>query len=468
MLFGRLGVTGARRQARLGTEMQRAPEINYASSGELSIAYTVRGSGPIDLLFVPGFVSHLGLLFGNELVLRFWDRLESFARVIAFDKRGQGLSDSGAYTLENIVADAIAVLDAAEVDRAAMFGISEGGPAATMLAATHPDRLSRMIQFGTYARVARAEDYPQGFPPEMQDRLERLMRERWGDPETLRIWAPSVADDPQMREWWSQLMRWGAGPGMARTLMAMYRSLDVRSLLPLVRIPSLIIWRREDRLVPASFSRVVAEGIPDAIGKELSGADHIPFAGDVDEVLDEIEEFLTGHAATAPVRRVLATVLFTDVVDSTRRAAEAGDRAWRDLLDNAGRRWRHEVGVHGGRYVKSTGDGLLATFDGPAQAVRAALALQASTGRIGLETRSGIHTGECELIGDDIAGIAVHIASRAESAGQPGEVTTTGTVKDLVIGSGLAFAERGVHELKGIPGQWPLYAASENGGASAG
>lgn len=446
--------------------MNRPPEIHYASSGELSIAYTQRGSGPVDLIFVPGFVSHLGLLFDNELVLRFWDRLGSFARVIAFDKRGQGLSDSGAYTLENIVADAIAVLDDVGVEQAAVFGISEGGPAATMLAATHPDRLSRMVQFGTYARMSRAPDYPQGWGPEMQERGERLMRERWGDPATLGLWAPSVADDPQMRQWWSQLMRWGAGPGMARTLMAMYRSLDVRSLLPLVRIPSLILWRADDLLVPASFSRVVAENIPGAIGKELPGIDHLPFAGDADAMLDEIEEFLTGHVATAPARRVLATVLFTDVVDSTRRAAELGDRTWRDLLDNAGRRWRHEVGAHGGRYVKSTGDGLLATFDGPAQAVRAALALQESTGRIGLETRSGIHTGECELIGEDIAGIAVHIAARAESAGQPGEVTTTGTVKDLVIGSGLAFAARGIHTLKGIPGEWPLYAATEEGGAT--
>ena len=440
--------------------MTTTPEIHYAASGDLSIAYTVRGSGPIDLLFVPGFVSHLGLLFGNEMWASFWDRLASFTRLIAFDKRGQGLSDTGAYTLENITADAIAVLDAVGVERAAVFGISEGGPAATMLAATHPDRISRMIQFGTYARMSRAPDYPQGFPAELQDRVEQELLSHWGDPDTLRLWAPSLANDPDAREWWSQLMRWGAGPSTARTLMAMYRSLDVRPLLPLIRIPALILWRAEDRLVPPSFSRVVADGIPGAIGKELPGADHIPFAGGSDRVLDEIEEFLTGHPATAPVRRVLSTVLFTDLVDSTRRASDLGDRSWRELLDDCGRRWRRELALHRGRLVKSTGDGLLATFDGPAQAVRAAVALRESTRALGLETRAGIHTGECELIGDDIAGIAVHIASRAESAGRPGEVTTTSTVKDLVIGSGLEFTGRGVHQLKGVPGEWSLYAVS--------
>jgi pimeloyl-ACP methyl ester carboxylesterase len=444
-----------------------APDIHYAASDDVSIAYTVRGSGPIDLLFVPGFVSHLGLLFGTEMFEPFWERLGSFARVIAFDKRGQGLSDTGPYTLENITADAIAVLDAVGAERAALFGISEGGPAATMMAATHPDRISHMIQFGTYARMSRADDFPEGFDLDLMRRSEAVLRERWGDPETLKLWAPSLANDPGAREWWSQLMRWGAGPSTASTLMEMYRSLDVRPLLPLIRVPTLVLWRSEDRLVPPALSRVVAEGIPGAIGKELPGADHIAFAGDGDAVLDEIEEFLTGHRATAPVRRVLSTVLFTDLVDSTRHAAERGDRSWRDLLDDCGRRWRRELALHRGRLVKSTGDGLLATFDGPAQAVRAALALRESTRALGLETRAGVHTGECELIGDDIAGIAVHIASRAESAGLPGEVTATSTVRDLVIGSGLEFSERGVHELKGVPGKWPLFAVSGDAEAAA-
>lgn len=444
------------------------PEIHYAASDDLSIAYTTRGSGPVDLLFVPGFVSHLGLLFGAEMFAPFWDRLASFTRLIAFDKRGQGLSDGGgAYTLEAITADALAVLDAVGVERAALFGISEGGPASTMMAATHPDRLGQMIQFGSYARMSWAEDYPQGHDLELLKSSEVVLRERWGDPDTLKLWAPSLVGDPEAREWWSQLMRWGAGPNTARTLMAMYRELDVRPLLPLIRIPTLVLWRERDRLVPPSFSRVVAEGIPGAIGKELPGADHIAWAGDYGAVLDEIEEFLTGHRAAPPVRRVLSTVLFTDLVESTREAAERGDRSWRNLLDDCGRRWRRELALHRGRLVKTTGDGLLATFDGPAQAVRAALALRESTRALGLETRAGIHTGECELIGDDIAGIAVHIASRAESAGRPGEVTATGTVKDLVIGSGLEFSERGVHELKGVPGQWPLYAVSGDAEAVA-
>jgi pimeloyl-ACP methyl ester carboxylesterase len=446
--------------------MSRMPEISYARSGDLSIAYTVRGSGPLDLLYVPGFVSHLGLLFGNDLTLRFWDRLASFTRLIAFDKRGQGLSDTGgAYTIENIAADAIAVLDAAGSERAAILGVSEGGPAATMLAATYPERLSHMVQFGSYARLSRAPDYPEGFSDERLERIETIMRDRWGDPGTLELWGPSAGADPVQREWWSQLMRWGAGPGSARTLMEMYRELDVRPLLPLIRIPALVLWREGDRILPPRFSRTVADGIPGCKGKELVGEDHIPWFGDAEAVLDEIEEFLTGRPASAPVRRVLSTVLFTDLVDSTRRAAELGDRAWREVLDDCGRRWRRELDLHGGRLVKTTGDGLLATFDGPAQAVRAAVALGESTRSLGLETRAGIHTGECELTGEDIAGLAVHIAARAESAGRPGEVTTTGTVKDLVIGSGLEFAERGVHELKGVPGEWPLFAVAGDSGA---
>lgn len=440
--------------------MRATPEISYATSGELSIAYTVQGSGPVDLIFVPGFVSHLGLLFGNEVSGRFWDRLSSFTRLIAFDKRGQGLSDTGgAYTLENIAADALAVLDSVGSERAAVLGVSEGGPAATMLTAGHPDRVSHLIQFGSYARLSAAPDYPEGLSEERLGRLEGIMKDRWGDPGTLELWAPSMAADPVQREWWSQLMRWGAGPGTARTLMEMYREMDVRPLLPVISVPTLILWRDGDRVLSPRFSRTVADGIPGAVGKELHGEDHIPWAGDADSVLDAIEEFLTGRPAAAPVHRVLATVMFTDLVDSTAHAAELGDEAWSELLDGCGRRWRREIDLHRGRFVKSTGDGLLATFDGPAQAVRAAAAMRESVRPLGVETRSGIHTGECELLGDDIAGIAVHIAARAEAAGRPGEVTTTGTVKDLVIGSGLSFEERGVHELKGVPGEWPLYAA---------
>lgn len=440
--------------------MGPAPEIQYARTTDgLSIAYTVIGSGNVDVLFVPGFVSHLGLMFDADVGGRFWDRLSAFARVVAFDKRGQGLSDSGAYTLENITADAIAVLDAAGVERASVFGISEGGPAATMMAATHPDRLTSMVQFGTYARLSRAADFPDGFDPGDQERMARRMREQWGDPGLLKLWAPSCAEDPIVRSWWTQILRWGAGPATADTVMRMYQEMDVRPLLPLVRIPTLVLWREGDRLVPPTFSRAVAEGIPGAQGRELPGVDHLPFAGDVDGLIDEIEEFLTGGTAPKPARRVLSTVLFTDLVDSTRMASELGDRRWRELLEESMRRWQRSVEHGRGRFVKSTGDGLLATFDGPAQAVRVALDIRDLTRELGFETRSGVHTGECELIGDDVAGIAVHIASRAESKGQPGEVTTTSTVKDLVIGSGLAFEPRGVHELKGVPGQWPLFAA---------
>jgi pimeloyl-ACP methyl ester carboxylesterase/class 3 adenylate cyclase len=447
--------------------MGSGPEIAYARTEDgLSIAYAMVGSGPVDILFVPGFVSHLGLIFDEEICGRFWRRLTAFARVIAFDKRGQGLSDRGEYTIENITADAIAVLDAAGVERASVFGISEGGPAATMMAALHPSRITRMVQFGTYARLSWAPDFPQGFNSEDQERFAARMRESWGDPDLLKLWAPSVADDPVVRRWWTQLLRWGAGPATAHTVTRMYNEMDVRPLLPLVRVPTLILWRAGDRLVPAAFSRDVAEGIPGAAGKELPGADHVPFAGEVDGLVDELELFLTGQPPSRPAQRVLSTVLFTDLVDSTRLAAEIGDRRWRALLEDSLQGWRRVVEAGRGRFVKSTGDGLLATFDGLAQAVRAAVEMRERARELGVETRSGIHTGECELIGEDVAGIAVHIAARVESKGRPGEVTTTGTVKDLVIGSGIEFDERGVHELKGVPGAWPLFAVS--GDAEAG
>jgi pimeloyl-ACP methyl ester carboxylesterase len=425
----------------------------------------VFGEGPLDLLFVGGFVSHLELMFDVARARRFIDRLASFARVIVFDKRGQGLSDPGAYTVENICADALAVLDTEGIDRVSIFGVSEGGSASTMLAATHPDRVEAMVQFATYARMSRAPDYPEGI------RVERLREtwaqtlEQWATGETLAQWAPSLAGDPEYQRWWRRLVRNGASPAAARTLGAMYEELDVRPLLPLVRVPTLVIWREGDPLVPARLSRTVADGIPGAVGKELPGGDHLFVAGDIDAMLDEAEEFLTGRPPAAPVERVLSTVMFTDLVDSTRHAAELGDRRWRATMDELDGRWRRLLESQRGRFIKSTGDGLLATFDGPARAARAALGAHESAGALGLEARSGIHTGECELRGEDVSGIAVNIAARVEAAARDGEVTTTGTVKDLVIGSGLEFVDRGQHTLKGVPGEWRLFAVSDNAGS---
>jgi class 3 adenylate cyclase len=426
--------------------------IRYTRSGEASIAYAVRGSGPIKILFIGGFVGHLELIRELPAADRFLRRLESFAEVAYFDKRGTGLSDrSGEYTLEAITADAVAVLDAAGFERASVFGISEGGPAAMVLAASNPDRISSLVLYGTYARTARADDYPEGLEHEPIRQFWRWMREHWGEGVTARAWVPSAEDDPELLDWWGRLLRSGASPGVVETLGEMYEQLDVRAVLPSIRVPTLVLARRDDRIVPAAMTRTVAEGIPGAKFVELPGKDHLAFVGETEPMLAEIEEFFTGRVAAAPDERMLATVLFTDLVDSTRIAAELGDRRWRELLERYERDGRREIERLRGRLIKFTGDGLLASFDGPARAARAALALRRSASSLGLETRAGVHTGEVELIGEDIGGIAVHIASRVQASAEPGQVLATGTVKDLTIGSGLRFEELGARELRGVP-----------------
>ena len=436
--------------------------IRYAHNGDASIAFATVGDGPVDVLFMGGFVSHLEIGREPPLAQRFWERLGSFARVIAFDKRGMGLSDrdAGAYTLENIVDDALAVLDACEVERAVLFGISEGGAAATMLAAAHPDRISAMVQYGTFARLPAADDYEEGIPLDVLRPFWDRIVEDWGDPAALNVWAPSVADDPEVREWWGRMLRSGASPGTARRVSAMYEDLDVRPLLPAVKVPTMVLYRAGDMLVPAAMSRAVARGIPGATEIELPGSDHLWVAGDMDAMLDPIEEFVTGKPAAAVRDRMLATVLFMDIVRSTDRAAELGDRGWRELLDRYQRRVEREVGRFRGRLVNWTGDGALATFDGPARAVRCARAICDVAREMGLEIRAGVHTGECEVMADDVAGIAVHLTSRVMDAAGPGEVLVTGTVRDLVVGSGLEFAERGAQELRGVPGEWALYSVT--------
>jgi pimeloyl-ACP methyl ester carboxylesterase len=440
--------------------------IRYARNGDLAIAHSELGDGPVDLLFIGGFVSNLE--FGRDLPLArsFFERLGTFARVITFDKRGMGLSDrdAGAYTLENVVDDALAVLDAVEAERVVVFGVSEGGSAATMMAAAHPDRVSAMVQYGTFARMSLASDYPVGVPADMLHAFVTRMVDEWGDPATLDLWAPSLASDPEARAWWSRWLRSGVSPGAMRTIGLMYQQLDVRPLLPTVTVPTLVLYRAGDALIPPALSRPVAEGIPGARAVELPGADHLYLAGDQEAMIDAIEEFVTGRPAVAAAERILATLLFTDIVGSTEHAARLGDHRWRELLTRHDRLAAREVARQRGRLVKSTGDGVLATFDGPARAVRAATALRDGARELGLELRAGIHTGECEVTGDDVAGIAVHIAARVEAAAGAGEVLTSSTVKDLVVGSGLRFGERGLHALAGVPGQWPLYAVTGDAG----
>lgn len=431
-------------------------EIRYARNGDASIAYRVGGEGPRDLVLIPGFVSHLELFFELPATRHFLDRLASFARVAVFDKRGMGLSDrdAGSYTIENVASDAIAVMDANGMERAAIVGISEGGPAAVMLAASQPNRVSALALYGTYARITRTDEYPEGIDPDRLRRTWASSTEEWGNPDALEFFAPGMGADPELREWWGRILRSGVSPGVVRTLGEMYEHLDVRSLLDSVRVPTVVVYRSGDLVVPARLSAALARGIPGAIEVEVPGDAHLFCAGDVDQIIDPIEELLTGKPARPEPERALATVLFVDLVDSTATAAELGDRGWRSLLERFGRLAGRELERNGGRMVKSTGDGLLATFEGPARGVRAAMAISQAAGTLGIATRAGIHVGEIELIDGDIGGLAVHIASRVEGVAGPGEVATTSTVADLVVGSGLEFRELGPRALKGVPGEW--------------
>jgi class 3 adenylate cyclase len=434
-------------------------KIRYARSGDVSLAFRTDGDGPIDVVVVPGFVSHVEALW-DPLVRYPYDRLSAFSRLITFDKRGQGLSDrtGDVYTLEHVVDDIAVVMDAAGSDRAAIFGISEGGAQAALFAATHPERTSALVLWGTYARRTRAADFPHGLPEGSMRRAGEMFAARWGDPVGLHAFAPSVADDPRFRDWWARFLRSAASPGDVRALFETYEDLDVRAALPAVSAPTLVVHRRDDIISPIALARPYVELIRGARLVEFPGVDHFIGVGDADSVLDEIEQFLTGELAAREPERILATVLFTDIVASTQHAAELGDRRWRSLLEQYDRLIREAIERHHGRVVKSLGDGHLATFDSPARGIRAAVSIRAAMGDLRLEVRAGLHAGECELIGDDLAGLAVHIGARVGALAAAGEILVSSTVKDLVIGSGFAFEDSGVHTLNGIPGAWGLYA----------
>jgi class 3 adenylate cyclase len=400
---------------------------------------------------------------------RFFERLASFSRVIVFDKRGFGLSDRtiDAYTVEAVAEDMAAILDRVGVEQAVVFGVSEGGTAAAMFAATYPERTSALVEFGTYARAAQAPDYPEGLPVETIREWQRALLEGWGTADSLRAFVSQEdAQDPELRDWWARLLRGGASPATARGLTESYERLDVRSVLPLIKAPTLVLWRKGDRLIPPPLSRALVEGIPDARGVELEGTSHLFIAGDQDALLGEVQQFLTGARRPRVSERVLATVLFTDIVGSTEQASALGDSRWRELLSEHNRLAEAEVEGERGRLVKSTGDGMLAAFDGPARAISAAQSLRDRLAPLGLRIRAGVHTGECEQLGDDLGGIAVHIGARVSSQAGAGEVLVSQTVRDLVVGSGLEFEDRGARELKGVPGEWRLFAVSDGNGAA--
>ncbi len=434
----------------------------YADSGGLSIAYRTFGEGEIDLALVPGFVSHVELLWEHPTTARFLRRLSSFARVIAFDKRGQGLSDRPAAppTLENSMDDLHSVLDAAESERAVVFGISEGGPMSMLFAATHPERVLSLILYGTYAKMVEGPDYPSGVPDSAFDRWGELLRREWGGPIGIPIWAPTMIGDIEFAEWWGRLLRQGTSPAGAIALIDLYREIDVRGVLPSISAPTLVVHRSGDKLVRVDQGRYLAEHIPGASYVELPGEDHLGWVGDQDAILDEVEEFLTGRQRGQEAERALATVLFTDIVGSTEKAAELGDKRWRDLLASHNEIVRRQLEIHRGREVKTMGDGFLATFDGPARAIRCAAAVRDELAAIGIQIRVGIHTGEVELVGDDVSGMAVNIGARIGALADPGELFVSSTVRELVVGSGLEFDDRGPHTLKGAPGEWRLFAVA--------
>jgi class 3 adenylate cyclase len=443
-----------------GTSSAR-PETRYALSGDVHLAYQVFGEGDLDLVLVNGFTTHVELVWEHEPATRFYAGLASFARVINFDRRGSGLSDpvADAPTLEQRMDDVRAVMDAAGSERAALMGISEGASMSLLFAATYPHRVQALVCSGGMARSTWAEDYPWASPVEaLLESGAELVGPHWGEGAMIDVGAPSQSDNPETRTWYARMERASASPGMLASLVRMFFDIDVRDVVPSVHVPTLVLHRERDRLVNVRNGRWLAEHLPNGRLVELSGDDHLMYYEDVDRTLGEIEEFLTGGRHAAEPQRTLATVLFTDIVDSTRKAAELGDQRWRDLLERHQRVVRDALPSFNGREVKSIGDGFLATFDGPGRAIHCAQAILASSEPLGIQVRAGLHTGECEVMGDDIGGIAVHIASRVSAHAGPGEVIVSRTVKDLVAGSGIEFSDRGVHTLKGIPDTWHLHA----------
>ena len=438
------------------------PRTKYAKSGNVRIAYQVFGDGALDLVYVPGWISHVEHAWEEPGYARFLARLATFARVITFDKRGTGLSDhdSGLPTLEERMDDVRAVMDAVGSERAAILGTSEGGNMSALFAATYPERTVALVLFGIFAKRIWSADYPWAPKPAERERWFELIETEWGGTVDLSTLAPSRAGDEAFAEWWGAYLRLGASPGAALALGRSNTEIDIREVLTAIRVPTLVLHRRGDHDVKIEEARYIAARVPNAKLVELEGEDHLIFAGDVEAIIDEIEEFLTGARGSLEPQRVLATILFTDIVGSTSQAAKLGDRRWHDLLNLHDRTVRQELVRFRGREINTTGDGFVAAFDGPARAIRSALAIAAAVRQFGIDVRAGIHTGECEVSGTSLAGIALHIGARVAAIAGPGEVLVSHTVKDLVAGSGIVFANRGSHPLRGIPGEWTIFAAT--------
>lgn len=435
-------------------------ETRYAKSGDLSIAYQEFGAGDVRLVLIPGWASHVENLWTLPEFAGFAEKLAQFARVIILDRRGTGLSDPVADppTLEERMDDVRAVLDAAGWERAAVWGISEGGPMAMMFAASDPERVQGLVLYGTFARFSRADDYPHGMPLAANQRWVGSLETAWGSGELSRMFAPSLAEDPAVVRNLARLERMAMSPGTARKLFGCLAETDVRHVLEAIRVPTLILHRAGDQPVRVGHAAYLAEHIAGAKYVELAGDDHLPWLGDVAALIDEVREFLTGERGAPELDRVLTTILFCDIVGSTQRAAEVGDRDWKSLLSKFHAMADDKVRHFRGRIVDTAGDGVFAAFDGPARAVRCGAALADEATALRLQVRAGVHTGECEVLGEKYSGIAVHVGARVAAVAEPGQVLVSSTVKDLVVGSGLRFEDLGMRVLKGVPEEWRLFA----------
>jgi class 3 adenylate cyclase len=423
----------------------------------------VFGDGELDLVLIPGYVTHVELIWEHPPAARFLERLGSFARVITFDRRGSGLSDpvAEAPTLEQRMDDVRAVMDAAGSDRAAIIGLSEGVTMGILFAATYPGRVHALVCSGGMARSTYADDYPWANDANaLREAGFELLAPHWGDGATVEIAAPTQADNPETRKFFARIQRASSSPGMVGSLVQLFIDLDVRDVVPSVHTPALVLHREHDRLVNVGNGRWLARHLPNARYVELPGDDHVPWYEGTDEWLGEVQEFLTGVRAEPENERILATVLLTDIVDSTKTAASLGDRRWREVLASHREAVGDSITRWRGREVKSLGDGFLATFDGPARGIRCAREIVASSAPLGIRVRAGLHTGECEVMGDDIGGMAVHIAARVSALAAADEVLVSRTVRDLVAGSGVTFEERGCHVLKGVPDEWDILAVT--------
>ncbi len=436
-----------------------APETRYAVSEGVHIAWQVFGAGPVDLVFVPGWFSNVELAWENPRYSRFFARLASFARVIMFDKRGTGLSDreTVAFTLEDRMDDVRTVMDAANSDRAVLMGNSEGGPMCALFAAMYPARTHSLIMIGSYARRVRTDDYPWGASPESYAALIERMESDWGSAIDISSRAPSLAHDKEFLRQFARYLRMSASPATAVKYARMNGEIDVREMLPSIRVPTLILHATGDRVCDIGNARYLASRIPGARLCEIDSEDHLCHITQLDCVIDEIEEFTTGHRSEPPDESVVTTILFTDIVGSTELAAKLGDRAWAELLGAHHEQVRTLLARYRGVEVKSTGDGFHATFDGPARAIRCARQLHESMTTLNLEVRVGLHTGECVVTPGGLEGIAVHIAARVAQTAAAGEVLVSQTVRDLVAGSGIEFEPRGEQRLRGVPDAWRLY-----------